>query len=186
MTTDDDETTAGSPGTPTREVGEVFGNPLRREVRRTAELRSEGVAGPSREVSKRDQQPSGAKGAGREDEELEWGRRNIPADPPAKRPVRSVFRKTELHGAAPASTPDECKKVRRRTMQNLKAPGGMIAYGPFEAAFREFICSLMERQDMVAEEMLLQYADLRQRLDAIEDRLEENRSASPGKTEAGP
>jgi hypothetical protein len=168
-----------------REIGEVFGKLRRREVRPTAELRSDGVAGPSREVSKRDHMVSGADRAGQDDEELRWAKRNVPEEPVQRR-TRSVFRKTELHGTAPASTPDECRKVRRRTMQNLKAPDGVVAYIPFEAAFRDFICSLMERQDRKAEEMFLHYADLQQRLDALEERLEKDRVAPAAEPEAGP
>jgi hypothetical protein len=157
---------------------------------RVPQRRSEGIAGPSREVSQRDHEPSGAGGAGRENEELEWGRQHVPddhsTDPPEARRIRSVFRKTELNGINPASTPDGKKRVRKRTMQNLNAPGGIVAYVPFEAAFRDFICSLMERQDQNAEEMFLQCADLRQRLDALEDRLERDRAAQAGAPGAGP
>ena len=165
LTTHDDEPVTGSPGTPVR--------------------KGEGVAGPSREVSKRDQMASGAGSAGREDEELRWARRNVPEEPEQRR-TRSVFRKTELHGTASPSTPDECRKVRRRTMQNLKAPGGVVAYIPFEAAFRDFICSLMERQNLKAEETFLHIADLQQRLDALEERMEQFRTAPDSEPEAGP
>jgi len=43
--------------------------------------RSEGVAGPSREVSKRDAAASGADIAGQENEEPGWRRRHVPPDP---------------------------------------------------------------------------------------------------------
>jgi len=109
----------------------------------------------------------------------------MPEDEPKPGKTKSVFRKTELHGTAPPSTPDEHKRIRRRTMQNLKAPDGSVAYGPFESAFRDFICSLMERQDLKAEEMLLQCADLQQRLDVLEDRLEQYCALSAGTPEAG-
>ncbi|MCK9630635.1 MAG: hypothetical protein M0R30_03235 [Methanoregula sp.] len=99
---------------------EVSGKPLRREVRLAAELRSEGIAGPSREVSKRDDKLSGAGGAGREDEELEWARRHVGDDRPERRPVRTVFRKTELAlveivGIAPGAG----KYVRRSRRESV-------------------------------------------------------------------
>ncbi|MDD5024580.1 MAG: hypothetical protein PHN79_05705 [Methanoregula sp.] len=43
--------------------------------------RSEGVAGPSREVSKRDVSASGVAGTGQENEEREWARRHMSPDP---------------------------------------------------------------------------------------------------------
>ena len=143
-----------------------------------SERESEGVAGPSREVSQRDQIVSGAENAGQEENsELEWAKQHVMEEPalvkqePVPQPVRNVFRKTELHGTMPASTPDEGKKTRRRTMQSLKSPGAMVSYQPFETAFRDFICSLMERQDMMGEELLLHIADLQQLIDAFEDQL---------------
>ena len=56
-------------------------------------------------------------------------------------------------------------------MQSLKSPGSMVSYQPFETAFRDFICSLMERQDLMGEEFLLHIADLQQQIDALEDQL---------------
>jgi len=144
---------------------------------------SEGVAGPSREVSQRDQIDTRAECAGQEENrELEWAKRHVKEEPatvkhePVQRellpqPVRTVFRKTELHGTVPASTPEEGKKIRRRTIQSLKSPGAMVSYQPFETAFRDFICSLMERQDLMGEELLLHIADLQQQIDALEDQL---------------
>jgi len=45
-----------------------------------SERRSEGIAGPSREVSKRDQIVPGAGGAGQENAELRWARRHVPKE----------------------------------------------------------------------------------------------------------
>lgn len=140
----------------------------------------DGVAMPSREVSQRDQVPSGADCAGRENEELEWARRHMPGHPAAVRPVRSVFRKTELHGAAPPSTQDERRKARGRTLRSLNDPDGTVPYRPFETAFRDFICSLMERQDRAYEELFLHIVDLRQQVDGLERRLDEARPAPAG------
>ena len=53
------------------------------------------------------------------------------------------------------------------------------AYRPSGDAFRDFTSSLVEQQEKVYDEMLLHVADLRQRIDAPEDRLEEYRNASP-------
>lgn len=64
--------------------------------------RSEGVTGPSREVSQRDGNAPGAAGTGQEDRELAWARRHVPEEAvqEAPRPApRLVERKTELPGS---------------------------------------------------------------------------------------
>ena len=139
---------------------------------------SEGLAGPSREISQRDQIVSVAECAGEdENRELEWAKRHVKEEPapvkqePVPQPAGNVFRKTELHGTTTASTPDEGKKIRRRTMQSLKSSAATVSYIPFEAAFKDFICSLMERQDMMGEELHHHIADLQQQIDALEDQL---------------
>lgn len=139
---------------------------------------SEGVAGPSREISQRDQIVSVAECAGEdENSELEWAKRHVKEEPapvkqePVPQPAGNVFRKTELHGTTTPSTPDEGKKIRRRTMQSLKSSAATVSYLPFEAAFKDFICSLLERQDMMGEELLHHIADLQQQIDALEDQL---------------
>jgi hypothetical protein len=137
---------------------------------------------------------SGAECAGQEENsELEWAKRHIMEEPapvehePVPQPVRTVFRKTELHGTTTVSTPVEGKKIRRRTMQHLKSPGAAVSYQPFETAFRDFICSLMERQDLMGEELLLHIADLQQQIDALEDRESEvKKTVSPRDPEAEP
>jgi len=129
------------------------------------------VAGPSREVSQRDQSISGTDGIGQnENSELEWAKQHVKEEP-LPQPVRTVFRKTELHGTTTGAKPDALKKIRRRTLQSLKSPGAMVSYQPFETAFKDFICSLMERQDRMGEELLLHIADLQQQIDALEDQL---------------
>ena len=132
----------------------------------------EGVAGPSRNVSPADHARPGAAETGRENRELRWAQRNVPEDEPVLRPVKGVLRKTELIGIRPPFTPEERKKTRKRTLQNLKDPAGAVPYREFETTFKDFICSLMERQDIIQEEALLHVADLRQRIDALEDRLD--------------
>jgi hypothetical protein len=100
---------------------------------------NEGVAGPSREVSQRDQSISGTDGIGQnENSELEWAKQHVKEEP-LPQPVRTVFRKTELHGTTTGAKPDALKKIRRRTLQSLKSPGAMVSYQPFETAFKDFI-----------------------------------------------
>jgi DNA-binding MarR family transcriptional regulator len=69
-------------------------------------------------------------------------------------------------------------------MQSLKSPGAMVSYQPFETAFKDFICSLMERLDMMGEELLLHIADLQQQIDALEDLNMVKKTVSPRDPEA--
>jgi len=108
----------------------------------------------------------------------------MPGHRTVRKPAKSVFRKTELLGIAPPSEPDAIRKARQRTLKSIRDPDGEVAYRPFEDAFRDFVCSLVERQNNVYDEMLLHAADLQQRIDALERRLEELRHVSPGDTEA--
>jgi hypothetical protein len=176
-------TTAGSVGIPQRETGEVFGKPLQREERLAAELRNEGIAGLSCDVSKRDHEPSGAACAGQENEELEWARRHMPEEPvssgksPAgpedrQEPAGEVFRKTELHNAPPVPDENELRKLRSRMMKRLKRRDPEIQYLQFETSFREFICSLLVRQYREENELREQIAALWEQARILDDRLE--------------
>jgi|WetSurMetagenome_2_1015567.scaffolds.fasta_scaffold745510_1 hypothetical protein len=147
----------------------------------TNERRSAGIAGPSREVSQRDQIPSGAAGAGRKND----GKAQDPKEAGVQ-PVRGIFRKTELHGELPEMTPAEQRKIRNRTLESLKGPGATVSYQPFEKAFRDFTCSLIEHQYFVEEQMLLRIADLQQQIDVLERRQKQLRPLSPGTAEAKP
>ncbi len=137
-----------------------------------------GVPEPSRTVSHNDQALPAPGGSGPANEELAWAKKHRPGRQTVRRPVPgSVFRKTELLGIAPPSTPDAIKKARQRTMRNIRDPNGEVAYRMFEDSFREFTCSLVERQDKVYDEMLLHVADLQQRIDTLELRLGEPHGA---------
>ena len=165
MTNDGKQTNnAGSSGIPSRE--------------------STGIAGPSREVWQTDNAMPVPKGTGPANDELEWAKRHVPGHRTVHQPPKTVFRKTELLGIAPPTGPDEIRKARQRTLKNIRDPDGEVAYRRFEDAFRDFICSLVERQDKIYDEMLLHVADLQQRIDLLEQRLEETRRVSPGGKEA--
>ena len=64
-------------------------------------------------------------------------------------------------------------------MQSLESPGVTVSYHTFEVAFKDFICSLMERQDMMGEDLLLHIADLQQQIDALEDPLNSIKKQNP-------
>ncbi len=140
-------------------------------------------AGSSREVSRTDHAAPGAGAAGPVNGELEWAKKHVPGKRTARRPAKTVFRKTELLGIAPPTEPDAIKKARQRTLRTIRDPDGEIAYRTFEDSFRDFTCSLVERQDKVYDEMLLHVADLQQQIDALENRLEEIRCVPAGGAE---
>jgi hypothetical protein len=142
-----------------------------------------GVPEPSRIVSQADNAVPVPEGTGAANEELKWAKKHVTGKRTVRRPAKTVFRKTELLGIAPPSTPDEVKKARQRTLRTIRDPDGEVAYRMFEDSFRDFTCSLVERQDKVYDEMLLHVADLQQQIDILENRLEETRCVSSGNAE---
>jgi len=69
-------------------------------------------------------------------------------------------------------------------MRNLKDPGSDISCHSLDASFRDFICSLIERQDAIRDDLLFQITDLGQRIDEIEQRLERCPSSARNKSPA--
>lgn len=126
---------------------------------------SAGSAGPCRSVSK-DEQPD----ARPENEELEWARRNM-REEQVPEPVCEVFRKTALHDTPP---PEEVghRKLRGRMLAKLKLKRPEILYMPFEAAFRDFITSLLARQYREEDELRQQIAKVLQQSGELQDQLE--------------
>jgi hypothetical protein len=124
--------------------------------------------------------PFGANGPDDEPEnqELRWAQRKMPDDEPLPQPVRSVFRRTELHGTALSPAPNAIRKKRKRTPQELKNPTGTVSYTAFETSCKDFICSLMERHDIMRDEMFLHVADLQQKIEILEHRLDQDRYGS--------
>ena len=138
---------------------------------------------PSRSVSPDEHSANPGAGKSGVDPELQWARGHVPDEKPPGRPAKPVFRKTELLGTTPPVTRNELKKKRKRTLRNLQVPAGEIPLRQFETAFREFLCSLVERQDWIRDEFFLQISDLRQQIDALEHRLQTVRQAAPGSTD---
>jgi hypothetical protein len=79
-----------------------------------------------------------------------------------------VERVTALRGQSIAR-PQEPKSVRRRqTRSELNGNDPEIPYVKFEAAIRDLVCSLMERQDRMNEEIFYKINDLAYRVEDIE------------------
>jgi hypothetical protein len=68
------------------------------------------------------------------------------------------------------------RTVRKNTEDDLKERDPEIPYLKTEKAIKDLVCSLMERQDRMNEELLLRVIDLQYRMDDIE-------ASIPGMTE---
>ena len=158
MTDDDtkDTTLSGSAGIPGR--------------------RSDGSAGPSREVAGPDAGESCTVGAGEENTE-----EGIVQEPEisAFRVPRRVERKTELRRQGIVPLREKKSTHRRRTEQDLKDRDPEVPYTRFETAVRDLVCSLMERQDRMNEEIFAKLNDLGYRQDDLEATVED---LIPGKS----
>jgi hypothetical protein len=81
---------------------------------------------------------------------------------------RLVERATALRGQSIARPPQP-KTVRRRlTRYDINGKDPEVPYVKFEAASRDLVCSLMERQDRMNEEIFLKINDLAYRVGDIE------------------
>ena len=87
---------------------------------------------------------------------------------------RLVERRTELRGLSIGWPPEPKRVLRRRTQLDIYGKDPEIPYVKFEAAVRDLVCSLMERQDRMNEAIFNRINDIGYR---VED-LEEDRQAS--------
>lgn len=88
-------------------------------------------------------------------------------------------RKTELRGQGIAPSREKKSTPRRRTEQDLKDRDPEVPYTRFETAVRDLVCSLMERQDRMNEEIFAKLNDLGYRQDDLEATVED---LKPGKS----
>ena len=88
-------------------------------------------------------------------------------------PPHLVERATALRDLGIGRPPAPKSGIRRQTQGDIYCRDPEIPYVKFEAALRDLVCSLMERQDRMNEEIFYRLNDLGSRLDDIEDRLEE-------------
>jgi len=87
-----------------------------------------------------------------------------------------VERITALRGQGIESSKKPKRTLRRQTQTDIYGRDAEIPYVKLEAAARALVCSLMERQDRMNEEIFYKLNDLVYR---VED-LEENRPTPPG------
>ena len=93
-----------------------------------------------------------------------------------------VDRVTALRGQGIARPQEPKSILRRQTQADIYGRDAEIPYVKFEAAARDLVCSLMERQDRMNEEIFYKLNDLAYR---VED-LEENRPTPPGVSGGAP
>ncbi|MCX6698327.1 MAG: hypothetical protein NTV68_00130 [Methanomicrobiales archaeon] len=82
---------------------------------------------------------------------------------------RLVERVTALRGQSIAHPRQPKSVLRRMTMSDIYDKDAEIPYVKFEAAARDLICSLMERQDRMNEEIFYKMNDLASRVGDLEE-----------------
>jgi len=81
---------------------------------------------------------------------------------------RLVERVTALRGQSIARPPEPKSMHRRQTQADIYQKDAEVPYVKFEAAARDLVCSLMERQDRMNEEIFYKINDLVYRVEDIE------------------
>ncbi len=84
---------------------------------------------------------------------------------------RLVQRVTALRGLSIARPPEPKSIRRRQTQTDICQKDAEVPYVKFEAATRDLVCSLMERQDRMNEEIFCKINDLVYRVEDIEQDL---------------
>jgi hypothetical protein len=134
--------------------------------------RSEGSAGSSREVTTPDAGASCTVRDGQENTDDTPVRDKQKSKEKQKTPriitPQLAERKTELRGLGIAPSRENKSTLRRRTEQDLIGPDPEVPYARFESAARGLVCSLMERQDRMNEEIFFKLNDLGYRQDDLE------------------
>ena len=81
---------------------------------------------------------------------------------------RLVERVTALRGQSIARPPEPKNTLRRQTQADIYQKDAEVPYVKFEAAARDLVCSLMERQDRMNEEIFYKLNDLVYRVEDLE------------------
>jgi len=132
--------------------------------------RSDGTAVSSREVTGPDAQASCAVSTGQEstnDKTAGDVQKNCRPAP------RLVERKTELCGLGIAPSRGKKSTIRKRTEHDLNVSDPEVPCARFETAARDLVCSLMERQDRMNEQLFVRLNDLGYRMDDLEGEIED-------------
>ncbi len=76
---------------------------------------------------------------------------------------------TALRGQSIALSKDPKSTLRRQTRADISTKGAEVPYVKLEAAARDLVCSLMERQDRMNEEIFSRLNDLAFRVGDLEE-----------------
>jgi hypothetical protein len=82
---------------------------------------------------------------------------------------RLVERATALRGQSICRLPEPKSVRRRRTQADINGRDPEIPYVKFELVVRDLVCSLMERQDRMNEEIFYRINDLTYRIEDLEE-----------------
>jgi len=82
---------------------------------------------------------------------------------------RRVDRKTELHNAAASFT--DPHGIRKRTERDLLGPDPEIPYYSAEEAVRDLVCTIMEREDRLYDDLYIRWNGMKHRIEALEDEI---------------
>lgn len=88
---------------------------------------------------------------------------------PVRDAPKQVERATALRGQSISRPLTPKKTLRQRTLQDLREKDPEVPYGQYEAASRDLICSLMERQDRMNEAIFNRIVDLEYRAGDLAD-----------------
>jgi hypothetical protein len=110
--------------------------------------------------------PAGSREQGTVQHSPEAGKRWTPKRPTTS--PRLVERVTALRGLSIVRPPEPKSALRRQTQRDIYGKDAEVPYVKFEAATRDLVCSLMERQDRMNEEIFYKINDLVYRVDDIE------------------
>lgn len=86
-------------------------------------------------------------------------------------PTHLVERATALRGQGIARPRQSKSVLRRQTQYDIYGKEPEIPYVKFETAARDLVCSLMERQDRMNEEIFYKINDLAYRVEDLEQEL---------------
>ena len=103
----------------------------------------------------------------------------VPSGTPVKVP-RLVERQTGLRRPDIGSSRKPKNTVRKNTEDDLNEREPEIPYVKTELAIRDLVCSLMERQDRMNEQLFVQINNLEYRMDDLENPGQKIKSGEPG------
>jgi hypothetical protein len=159
--------------------GSVKGAPLTQHVRRILEdssrpSGSDEPSGDKKTMTEKSTDNNEKKTPGPEGSGEEGTGPNSPAGKEQRVALRKkivprlVERATALRGQSIGRPPEPKSVRRRRTQADIFGKDPEIPYVKFEIVFRDLVCSLMERQDRMNEEIFYRINDLRYRLEDLE------------------